>query len=264
MSKMAKFIRRFYVLIIIGIFYAPIIFATVFSFNKQGSKGDLDFKNWNGFTWDSWKEITTVDKSSALLNSLILGIIVSFIVAFLSLVTTFAIWKQKKRAYKAIVDGTSNVPLINPDVITAVSLAIVFGAMFGTLTLDNDGMWRAIISHSVMILPYGLIIMYPRSEKFSPSLLEASKDLGYGPVKTWFKTYFRFMLPITIAVIGISLTLSFDDFILTRTTSNVTTIGTKLYEGTFKGWALALGGILMLVSVAGAGIYSVVKGRKHA
>ena len=266
MSKIGKFIRRSYILIILGIFYAPLVFVTIFSFNKgsNGVKGGVDFKNWNGFSWDSWKEIGSTERSTGIFNSIILGMIVAVIVATISLLTTYALWKQRKKVYKASVDATSNIPLINPDVITAISLTIVFGVMFGTLSLQSDGMWRAIISHSVMILPYGLIIMYPRSDKFSSSLMEASKDLGYGPFKTWFKTYFRYMLPITIAVIGISITLSFDDFILTRTTSNVSTIGTQLYEGSFKGWSLALGAILLVSTLTGVGIYTFVKRRKYA
>lgn len=264
MSKVIEFFKRFYVAIIIGLFYTPIVFATIFSFNTPSRKGSLSFTHWNGFTWDSWKEIGSEDKGNAIINSLILGVFVSIFVVVLSLITVFALWRQRNKAFKTFVDGTSNVPLINPDVITAIGMSLIMGIMFGTLTVGNDGMWRAIISHTIMILPFGIMIMYPRSSKFQKSLLEASKDLGYGPVRTWFNTYFKFMLPISIAVIVISLTLSFDDFIITRTTSNTTTIGTKLYEGSFKGWALALGAIMTTISVTGSIAFSMLKRRKNA
>ena len=264
MSKTINFFRRSYIVILLILFYIPIVFGAIYSFNQQGKKGNAHTRGWDGLSFDGWSELGKVDKWSAMVNSIILGIIVSLFVAILSLITVFALWKQKNRVFKASVDGTSNIPLINPDIITAVGLAIVFGAMFGTLTISSDGMWRAIISHTTMILPYGIIIMYPRSQKFSVTLMEASKDLGYNSIKTWFKTYFIFMIPTIIAVIAISLTLSFDDFILTRTTSNVTTIGTKLYEGSFKTWMLALGAILLMTSLIGVGIYSFIKKRKNA
>lgn len=264
MSKIINFFKKSYVVIIIGLFYAPIIFATIFSFNKPSRKGSLSFTHWNGFTWNSWKAIGSTDKGDAIVNSLILGTFVSIFVVVLSLITVFALWRQKNKTFKTFVDGTSNVPLINPDVITAIGMSLVMGIMFGTLTVENDGMWRAIISHTIMILPFGIMIMYPRSAKFHRSMLEASMDLGYGPVRSWFNTYFKFMLPISIAVIVIALTLSFDDFIITRTTSNTTTIGTKLYEGSFKGWALALGAIMTTISVSVSIGFSILKRRKNA
>lgn len=264
MSKVLNFMKRSYVIIIIMLFYAPIMFATIFSFNKPSDKGALSFTNWNGFTWNSWKEIGTKDKGDAIINSLILGVIVAIFVVILSLVTVFALWRQRNKTFKAFVDSTSNVPLINPDIITAIGMSLVMGIMFGTLTVDSDGMWRAIISHTIMILPFGIMIMYPRSSKFQLSLLEASKDLGYGPIRSWFNTYFKFMLPISMAVIVITLTLSFDDFIITRVTSNTTTIGTKLYESSFKGWALALGAIMTFMAVTASVVFSILKRRKNA
>jgi len=76
------------------------------------------------------------------------------------------------------------VPLINPDVITGVALMLAFGSMFGLLQRDDPGVERAIIAQVVMIIPFGITIMYPKSEKFSISMIEASKDLGYGPIRT--------------------------------------------------------------------------------
>ena len=266
MSKITKFLKRSYITLILIIFYIPILFGAIFSFNKYdaGAKGDIKVTKWNGMDLGSFKAITTQGRGDALINSIILGVIVSLIVAVVTLLTTYALWKQKNRTYKAIVEGTSNIPLINPDVITAVSLSLIFSVMFGTLSFESDGMWRAITAHVTIILPFGILIAYPRSSKFSASMMEASRDLGYNSFKTWFKTYFRFMMPITIAVIAISITLSFDDFILTRTVSNTSTIGTKLYEGSFKGWALALGTILMFITMLGSLIFALIKRRKNA
>ena len=264
MSKLYEFLKKSYVLIILALFYIPVIFAAVFSFNKYdpNAKGAIDPTQWLGGSLTSYSTIFKDGRGNALVNSIILGLIVATIVAFISLITVYALWRQRNRSYKAFVDSTANIPLINPDIITAVSLSLIFGVIFGSLTITSDGMWRAVLAHVTMILPFGILLAYPRSSKFKLSMIEASKDLGYGPVRSWFKTYFIYMLPMTAAVIVISLTLSFDDFILTRTVSNTTTIGTKLYESPIKGWALALGSIMMLFTISGSFVYAFIKKKK--
>lgn len=265
MSKLYNILRKSYIIVLLSIFYIPVIFAAIFSFNHYDpqAKGAIDPTQWFGGSLSSYSTIFDNRRGDALLNSIILGTIVSLIVAFVSLITVYALWRQRNRVYKGFVDGTSNIPLINPDIITAVSLTLLFSVMFGTLTIQEDGMWRAIIAHVTMILPFGILLAYPRSSKFKSSMIEASKDLGYGPIRSWFKTYFIYMLPITAAITVISLTLSFDDFILTRTVSNTTTIGTKLYESPIKGWALALGSIMMLFTISGSVIFALVKKKKR-
>ena len=142
MSKLFIMLKKTYILIILILFYIPVIFATIFSFNKYdiNAKGDINVTEWNGSSLDSYSSITSQDRGNALINSIILGAIVAFIVAILSLVTTYAIWRQRNKSYKLYVEGTSNIPLINPDVITAVSLSLIFGVMFGTLSFESDGM----------------------------------------------------------------------------------------------------------------------------
>lgn len=69
--------------------------------------------------------------------------------------------------------------MINPDIITAFSLLIFFLTVFGSLKATEDGLFRLILSYSVISLPYAIFTMLPRSQKFSPSLFEASLDLGF-------------------------------------------------------------------------------------
>lgn len=262
MSKFKTILRNSYIFIILAVVYTPLFFSAIFSFNSPSDKGNLSFNTWNGTTGENWAQLGSSEVVNALLNSVIIGIFVSILVVAISLMTCYALWRQRRKYYKGIVDGVSNIPLINPDIVTAIGLALTFGIFFGALSADSDGMWRAIISHTVVIVPYGITLMYPRSEKFSASMIEASKDLGFGPFRTWWKTYFRFMLPMVFVTIVVTLTLSFDDFIITRTVSNTSTIGTKLYEGKFQGWALALGTILLFVSLSGSIGYTYYKHRK--
>lgn len=261
-NKIINFFQKSYIWIILSLFYIPIIFMTIFSFNKPTDKGVAVLTNWNGFSWKGYSDLGNEDVLYAILNTLIIGFFVALIVVLVSLITVYALYKQKRRIYYKLVNQTSNIPLINPDIISAISLSIVFGALFGTLSISNEGMIRVIIAHSVVIIPYGILLMYPRSEKFDFALNEVSKDLGYGNFRTFFQTYFHHMISIIIVVFLIAFTLSFDDFILTKTVSNTSTISLKMYEGKFHGWAMALGSIFLLIALTSTAIYTFINRRK--
>ncbi|RMA77591.1 ABC-type spermidine/putrescine transport system permease subunit II [Metamycoplasma subdolum] len=248
MSKFKSFMKNSYVFIIILLLYIPILFGLVYSFNEPSSKGTFSITTWNKTSWSAYIDLFSKNRWLAFVNSLLIGFSTSIIVIFLSLITVFALWRNKNKSMRAYVQTTSNVPLINPDVITALTLAIVLNLIFfGTLKATSEGFFRAIIAHAVMILPYGILIMLPKSDKFSKNIFEASQDLGYSKFKTWFKTYFVYMLSSIGFTFVISMALSLDDFIITRIVSNTQTLGTQLYQGQFQAWSLAIGGIALIV-----------------
>lgn len=258
MNKIKSFFQAFYVNLILILMYLPLVFAVIFSFNKPSNKGYLS-TTWNGFTTSSWVTFFNDGRGIALINSIIIAFFVSLIVVSISLLTVYGMWKQKNKMYSKIIRGVNNIPLINPDNITAVGLFLLFGLFFGILSTNKEGLLRAILGHSIMVLPYGITLMYPRSSTFNQSLLEASQDLGYSKVSSWFKTYFVHMMPSIIFVFLVSTFFSFDDFIILRTVSNTSTLGTKLYESSFKPWGLVVGASLLLLTVVGNIIFISIK-----
>ena len=106
--------------------------------------------------------------------------------------------------------------------------------------------------------------MLPKSDKFSKNIFEASQDLGYSKFKTWFKTYFTYMLGTIGFTFVITMALSFDDFIITRIVSNTETLGTQLYEGQFQAWSLAIGAISLIIVIFGNTIYAAYKTGQNA
>lgn len=243
-----EFFQKIYVWIIIILFYIPIFFGLVFSFNKESNKGDVSLSGFNDFSVKGWLELVENDHIiNGFVNSLLIAICVSVIVIIFSLITVFAIWRQKNKTIKAVVNSTSSIPLVNPDIITAVGLTLVLSTMFGVLSASSEGFERVVLSHTIMTLPYGILFMYPRSEKFSKSIFEASQDLGFSLVKTWFKTYLIYMMPSILFTFAICTMLSFDDFVITRVVSNTSTLATLLYEGKFKVWSLSLGSIALFI-----------------
>ncbi|WP_406617683.1 ABC transporter permease [Mycoplasmopsis lipophila] len=262
MSKFKEILKNSYLYLILLLTYIPLTFAVVFSFNKPTEKGYLN-NVWNGFTTNTWKHFLDEGRGIALINSIIIAFFVSIIVVSISLITVFGMWKQRNKTYGKIVKSINNIPFINPDNITAIGMFLIFGLFFGTLSFAREGIIRAIIAHSIMALPYGITLMYPRSSKFNISLLEASQDLGYSKIRSWFKTYFIYMIPSIIFVTLVSTFLSFDDFIIMRTVSNASTLGTKLYEGTFKPWGLVVGASLLTITLFVNVIYIIIKTSKN-
>ncbi|TQC51356.1 ABC transporter permease [Mycoplasmopsis mucosicanis] len=258
MHKITEFFKKSYIYIILALTYIPLTFAIVFSFNKPSEKGFLSF-TWNTYSAESWKTFFNEGRDVALINSIIIAICTAIIVIFVSLITVFALWRQKNRNYERVTKSLNNIPIINPDNITAIGLVLVFSLFFGTLSLAKEGLIRGIIGHSIMALPYGILLMFPRSEKFERSLFEASQDLGYSKVRSWFKTYFVYMIPTIIFVGLVSAFLSFDDFIILKTTTNVATLSTKLYEGNFRGWGLVVGSGVLFLTLIGNAIYISLK-----
>ena len=253
MSKVKSFISKSYVFLIIGLFYIPLFFAAVFSFSAGAKKGDMKLNF--SYSGEGWSQIVHNENiTTGIVNSLLLAIPAALLVALISLFTVYALWKQKSKTIKGAVAGAYNIPLINPDIITAISLSILFGAMFGVIQIGSTGYLRALVSHVTMILPFGITVMYPKSEKFSKSMLEASYDLGYRKFNTWMNTYVRHMLFTIVAVVLIAITLSFDDFIITRvtTTNKYVTLGTRMYESSLKPWILAVGSFMMFMTLAGS------------
>ncbi|MCE6115003.1 ABC transporter permease [Mycoplasmopsis agalactiae] len=254
MNKVAKFFKSFYIHIILLAFYIPLLYAAIFSFNNPSSKGFVR-TSWNGFTTNNWATFFNEGRGIALLNSLVIAFAVSVIVVTISLFTCYGMWRQKNRIYSKMILGTNNVPLINPDNISAIGLALLFSVLFGTLANTREGLFRGIVGHTVMALPYAITLMFPRSDKFNASLFEAAQDLGYSKLRAWFKTYFVYMLPSSFFAAIVAAFLSFDDFIILRTVSNTSTLGTKLYEGEFRAWGLVVGASLLIIVLSFNAIY---------
>lgn len=255
--------KKSYIYLLICVFYTPLIVGAIYSFSTGAKRGDMPVNF--SYSREGWHKLLN-DENIVLasLNTLFIAIIVTLIVLAVSLLAVYGLWRQKNKTIKGFVSVTNNIPLINPDVITAISLSIAFGVMFGALKgPENTGYFRLIFAQVAMILPYGITIMYPRSEKFKVSLLEASKDLGYGPLKTWFKTYFRHMLPVVAATFAVSMALSFDDFIVTRIVSKEDTVGKLMYQGSLDPWVLALGTIMLAITFSATIITTAVVGYKQ-
>lgn len=247
MTKFVKMLKASFISLILLVFYIPIFYAFVFSFNSNAKKGRTSSVVFHP-SIVGWKNLFAHQKIVGLANSLLISFVVGLIVISISLVTCFAIWKSKNLVVKSYISTTQQIPMINPDIITGITISLFLSAILGRLTANNEGFWRLVCGYVVMTLPYTILIMYPRSEKFSKNIFEASMDLGYNKFFSWWKTYFVFLLPSIFFSFLITLIFCFDDFIIARVTSNVTTFGTLLYqENNLKSWILAIGSLILMI-----------------
>lgn len=244
--------KRTYVYIILFIMYIPLFFAAVFSLSMP-STGRTDMPLNFVFSTDGWKTLLSSEDDNILgsiLTSGLIAISVIILVVLISLLTVYALWRQRSKIVNAYTTGTYNIPLINPDIITAITISMMFLTLFGVQNFDKLSYVKVVLAQTTMILPFGITVMLPKSEKFNMSMMEASKDLGFGPISTWFRTYFRHMMPVIIGAIVIAFVLSTDDFIITRIIYNgQETVGTQLYTGSLQPWKLAIGTFMLIITL---------------
>ncbi|WFQ90404.1 spermidine/putrescine ABC transporter permease/substrate-binding protein [Mycoplasma feriruminatoris] len=217
---MKKLLKRSYFALVLLFIYTPILAMLVFSFNN----GDTTIK-WTHASF-SWYE--SFFKNSPFIKSIITSLFVAVISTAISLVigTLAAIGLSRvNRVTRNKWVSIANIPLINADVITAVSLMIIFlimGLRFGLLTL--------IMAHISFNVPYVLVTVMPRLKKIDPSLIDASYDLGAKNHQVMFKVILPILKPAIITAAAIAFAMSFDDFIISYFTGGMqTNVSTFIY-----------------------------------
>lgn len=201
---MKRFLKSSYMAFIMLFIYVPIMILILFSFNSGESMSIF-----NGFSDRWYKQLAN---EQPFLQSIIVSVFTAVIATAISVVigTLAAIGLSRARKItQKMTLSVTNIPLINADIITAVSLMMLFialGANFGMLTL--------VLAHISFDVPYVIITILPRLRKVDQKLLEASLDLGAKPSQTLRKIILPILKPAIIAAAAIAFAMSFDDFII--------------------------------------------------
>lgn len=246
-----SFLKRSYILIILLLIYIPLIVVLFLSFTVPSIKGNIT----NGFDWNSGDNYIQLFKNSqflnALLNTFIIVIVVVPVSVIIAILTCFGIWSSKK-FYKGSILGMSKTNIVIPDAIIGICLAILFSVTWISWFNLNLGFITIILAHISFCTPYAILIIFPRMQKMKRNLILASQDLGYSKFKTFFKVTIPFLLPAILSASVIVLSMSFDDFIITKLVGGkVNTISTELYSMAkgIKAWAVTFGSILIILSI---------------
>lgn len=227
-----------YLWLLLFLLYAPIVLIIIFSFTKSKILG-----NWTGFTLGLYENLflgydldaqVRVDPNlyRALIYTGIIALSTACIATLLGTIAAIGIFNIKQR-YRRPVMFLNSVPMINPDIITGISLFLLF-VFLGI----SRGLATVIIAHVVFCTPYVVLSVMPRLKKMNPNIYEAALDLGATPTQAFRKVLVPELLPGMISGFILSLTLSIDDFgvtFFTRGNNGLETLSTFIYADARKG-----------------------------
>ena len=236
---------KIYVFLIFLFLYAPIIVLMVFSFNESSTRG-----MWTGFSV-RWYQRMFEDRMllEALKNTLIIAVVSALFSTALGTLAAVGISGMKKWR-RRIVMNITNFPMVNPEIVTGVSLMLLFvlatrgmnflirafnGADSDSAGVISLGMWSLILAHITFSLPYVILSVLPKLRQMDAHLYEAAQDLGCPPVKSFFKVVLPEIMPGIVTGMIMAFTLSIDDFVISYFTSGTTqTLPIFIYSMTRK------------------------------
>lgn len=228
-----KMTSKLYTTLVFVFLYAPIAILVLFSFNATNSTGVFA-----GFSV-RWYEELFRDRATlnALKNTLILAVTSSLIATVIGTAAAVGIDRMKSQYVKGALISATNIPMMNPDIVTGISMMLLFVFVGGLLKLDNNlSFWTLLIAHITFNLPYVILSVLPKIRQLDSQLPEAAMDLGCTPMKAFFKVELPAIMPGVISGLIMAFTLSLDDFIISYFTigSGFETLPIRIYSMTKK------------------------------
>lgn len=229
---MKKAVGRIYTLLIFLFLYAPIVVLIIYSFNDTETASRTV---WSGFSL-RWYEKLFEDRLilEALRNTLVIAAVAAVVSTVLGTVAAVGINSMKKLP-RSIMMNITNFPMVNPDIVTGVSLMLLFVFAVSLVGGKSLGMASIIASHITFCLPYVILSVLPKLRQMNPNLYEAAQDLGCPPVRAFFKVVLPEISPGIVTGMIMAFTLSIDDFVISYFTSGTTqTLPIYIYSMTRK------------------------------
>ena len=227
-----KTLSRIYILLILLFLFSPIIVMMLFSFN--GSSSTAVLRDFPSFKW--YEDLFQNEQAGeALRNTLVLAVLSSLIATILGTLAAVGLSRLKRRWVRDTIQSVTNIPMMNPDIVTAVSMLMFFVFVGNALRLgSNRGFATVLIAHITFNLPYVILSITPKIRQMDKNLLEAAADLGCTPIQTFFRVELPVILPGILSGLLMAFTLSIDDFVITLFTKGMgfNTLPTYIYSQT--------------------------------
>ena len=228
-----KVLAKSYLGLVLLMLYLPIIFIAIFSFTTAKSLG-----NWTGFTFQLYENLFTGANSSsvallsALKNTILIALMASTVSTVLGTLAAIGIYNMRGRA-KRTIQFLNNVPMLNPDIITGVSLFLLFVFLH-----VSKGYVTVVLAHITFCTPYVVLNVLPRLTQLNPNIYEAALDLGATPSQALSKVLIPQLRPGMVSGFILAFTMSLDDFAVTYFTagsSGLESLSTYIYADARKG-----------------------------
>ncbi len=230
---MKKALAKCYIWLLLAMLYAPLLFIAVYSFTESRVMG-----SWTGFSVKLYQNLFTGNVSggaallSAVENTLLIALIAAAFSTVLGTVAAIGIFNLKERSRRAM-QFLNNIPMINPDIITGVSLFLLF-----VFLRFSQGYVTVVLAHITFCTPYVVLSVMPKLSQMNPNIYEAALDLGATPGQALRKVLIPELRPGMISGFMMAFTMSLDDFAVTfftRGTVGLDTLSTYIYADARKG-----------------------------
>ncbi len=224
---------KIYTAIIFLFLFAPIAVLLLFSFNESKS-----LSVFAGFSLKWYQELfRDGDTLESVKNTLILACCATAISTVMGTAAAVGINKLRNKYVRATMDTVTNIPMTNPDIITGISLMLMF-VFIGTRLGKSASLsfWTLLISHVTFCLPYVILQVLPKLRQMDPSMPEAAMDLGCTPLQAFFKAVLPEIMPGIVTGMIMAFTMSLDDFVISYFTqgSGFQTLPVRIYSMTKK------------------------------
>ena len=230
---MKKFFAKLYIWVLLVVLYAPLVFIAIFSFTESKVLG-----SWEGFSPDLYRNLLTGQMQgnasllAAVKNTVLIALVAAAVSTLLGSVAAIGIHNMKGR-YRKAVTFLNNIPMINPDIITGVSLFLLFVFLH-----FSQGYLTVILAHITFCTPYVVLSVMPKLQQMNPNIYEAALDLGATPQVALRKVLIPQLRPGMVSGFILAFTMSLDDFAVTfftRGTIGLDTLSTYIYTDARKG-----------------------------
>ena len=240
---MKNAMKKIYLILMLFYLYAPIMVLVVLSFNESRSR-----VVWGGFSLKWYEDLFTNSMIlDALKTTLIVALVSAAVATVLGTLACLGINRMRKTP-RTIVMGMNNIPMMNAEIVTGISLMLCFVAFGITLSFKT-----VLLAHITFNVPYVILSVMPRLKQTEVSVYEAAVDLGATPIYAFFKVVLPDLMPGILSGFLMAFTMSLDDFVITHFTrgAGVNTLSTLIYSEVRRGikptmYALST---LMFVSV---------------
>jgi len=210
-AKKTNLSSKIFLIFVMIFIYLPIISIAVFSFNQGDS-----LTRWSGFTFSRYVELFTDSQlfnytnpsESIVFMTIWIAVVSTLISTVFGTLAAISLAKSKK-VFRDLTLSVNNIPIVSPDIIMAVSLLVLFGAM--QLEPSYNTM---LLAHIAFSTPYVLITVYPKVKSLDPNIADAAYDLGATPIQALWKVILPQLKVAIIAGAALAFTMSFDDFII--------------------------------------------------
>ena len=222
--KKNKWFQKLYVWLIMAFFYLPIVYVVLFSFNESKS-----LTKFSGFSLRWYEKMfATRAMMESIYYSALIAIIATVVSTIIGTIVAIGLSKSS-RLIKQVVTQVNNLPMLNPDIVTAIGLML----LFSTLNVPT-GFFTLLLAHITFCIPYVILSIMPKLRQLDENLAEAALDLGCTPFQALYKVIIPQIREGIVSGALVAFTMSFDDFVISYFTTGpgINNISTYIYATT--------------------------------